>query len=190
MVFNDFSSCLECLNTLLGSLWGSPRPPRSAPESPSILQRPSKTPQGHPRDPQGRSQDTQARLRSAQGAPKDRPGTPRDRPRIPQRRPGRLQGAKRAPKESPETPKSPKMSPQATQKKAKHPRASYPQVFLSVSCCPSAQVCGEGGNTPTRIRSVSRFPSQAFDEGQHTHARQISKSSCQSPAFPLLSSSR
>ena len=173
--------------------FGHPRdPPGALQRAPASRRDPPGPPQGHPRDPQGPSQDTQARLRSAQGPPKDRQGTPRDRPRIPQRRPGRLQGAKRVPKEFPETPKSPKMSPQATQKEAKHPRASYPQVFLSVSCCPSAQVCGEGGNTPTRVRSVSRFPSQAFEAGA-THPResdQISKSSCQSPASPLLTSSR
>ena len=58
-------------------------------------------------------------------------------------------------------------------------------------------VSGEGGNTPTRVIPTDvlvSFPlspcSSLRARGQHTHASQISKSSCQSPAFPLLNSSR
>ena len=138
--------------------------PREPPHAPETLHGP---PTGTPRP----SRDPPRTPRPASDPPRELPRTAQGRPGIPQRRPGRLQGAKRAPKEFPETPKSPKMSPQATQKEAKHPRASYPQVFLSVSCCPSAEVCGEGGNTPTRVRSVSRFPSQAFEEGGNTPTR-------------------
>ena len=58
-------------------------------------------------------------------------------------------------------------------------------------------VSGEGGNTPTLVIPTDvlvSFPlspcSSLWGRGQHTHARHISRSSCQFHALPLLSSSR
>ena len=152
------------------------------------------TPQERPRDPQNPPETLQDLTRDAPVTPRDLRRTPRDRPRTLQRRPaiprdasdppkeprtaqGRpgiaraparsQKSSKRAPRDAQET----KMSSQAIQKGAKHPRASHQHIFLSVSRFPSAQVSyqqvfwsvsrfppaqafGEGGNTPTRVTSA------------------------------------
>ena len=159
--FNDFSSCLERLNTLLGSLWGSPRPPRSAPESPSIPQRPSRTPPGTPQGPPGT-------LPGHPGPPPIRPGSSQGPPRD----------AQGSPEDPPETPRAPARGQKSSQRVprdaqvTKNEPPSYP----------------EGGKTPTRVVSTGlpvsfllSLCSSLWGRGQHTHARQVS--------FPLSFSS-
>ena len=131
--------------------------------------------QERPRDPQKPPESLQDPPRNAPGTPRDLPRTPRDRPKTPQRCPAMRRDASGPPKEPPRTAQGgpriarararsqkssqiatreaqdTKISSQAIPKEAKHPRASCPQVFLSVSSFPSAHVFGEGGNTPTRV---------------------------------------
>ena len=89
--------------------------------------------------------------RDASDPPKKPPRTAQGQPGI-ARAPARSQeSSQRAPRDAQDT----KISSQAIPEGAKHPPASYPQVFLSVSRFPSAHVFGEGGNTPTRVASAN-----------------------------------
>ena len=175
--------------------FGDPETPQERPKEPQhppeTLQDTPGTPQGPPGTLPGHPGPPPILPGSSQGTPRDAQGSPEDPPETP-RAPARGQkSSQRVPRDAQVT----KNEPQATQKEAKHPRASYPQVFLSVSSFPSAQFFGEGGNTPTPVTPTHLLVSlqlslcsSLWGRVQNTHARHIRKSSCQFPAFPLLES--
>ena len=81
-------------------------------------------------------------------------------------------------------------------KGAKHPRAPYQLVFLSVFRFSPAQAVDRGHNIHARhvnrsSRQLPCFPcSSLWGSGQSTHACHIHRSSYRCPALPMLKSSR